>query len=104
MKKEVATVINLFSDDWMAGDMWGAVHESMFTLCSWLECLGEEVPSSLGYRSGLHRPSLQDLMEEDVLGFYDGWELGSYSADDVREALDLMDKFVDRLRELGLDY
>lgn len=78
---------------WCMGHWFGIAHA--------LNCAGEDIPAEWRYRAGAMGPDVEDWPASQ---YAEGLDTGEWSADDLRDTGDVLNRYRNRVEYAGLAY
>lgn len=86
------------------GDPWGSTMAEAFGIATALYVMGEEVPDHWQFSPG---PILNEEIAREQwpdAEWIDALEAGTFTADELRHAGNVLTRYADKLRAAGMDY
>ena len=89
-----------------SGDAWGDAMGAWFSIAAVLTIETEDVPATWQYRPGASVFREEDLRADDDMAGYllNEYREGVFSADDLRHAGNVLNRYTTMLRNAGRDY
>lgn len=100
MQTQVHEVI---SAGWDSGDLYGSAMQQWFGISSALHVRGEDIPAEWCFRPGACLRTVDDLEDSDRW-FWELLETGEATADDLRTAGNVLQRYVRVLERYGHTY
>ena len=102
MHKEIREALRQYD----TGDAWGDTWSAWFAIAGVLDIQGEDVPDSWRYRPATSLQTEAGLRKDNDMAGYliDEFEARLFDAEDLRRAGNVLERYVDMLRNAGRDY